>query len=122
MSNNCWDKKFCGRQPGGTREKELGVCPAATETVHDGVSLVGINDGVNGGRICWAIAGTLCGGKVQGSFADKEKSCRSCDFYSEVRREQMAMGKRYRPDLKPAKPGVSGSQTLINSAQKASSR
>jgi uncharacterized protein YbcI len=27
-----------------------------------------INNGVNGGRICWTITGTLCGGKVQGDF------------------------------------------------------
>jgi hypothetical protein len=51
---NCWEFEKCGRQPGGIKVKELGVCPAATEKrAH------GINGGINGGRACWAIAGTF---------------------------------------------------------------
>lgn len=38
----------------------------------------------NFGRICWAIAGTFCEGKVQGAVAQKLGDCRKCDFYQRV--------------------------------------
>ena len=60
---NCWEFKQCGRQVGGAKAAQLGVCPAATETRLDRM-----HHGVNGGRACWAVAGTLCG-VVQGTFA-----------------------------------------------------
>jgi hypothetical protein len=83
MKQNCWEFKRCGREPGGAKSGELGVCPAATETrVH------GINSGKNGGRACWALAGTLCGGKVQGTFAAKVANCLACDFYKLVTQEE----------------------------------
>jgi hypothetical protein len=34
-----------------------------------------------GGRICYLVAGTLCGGKAQGAYAIKIDNCRACDFY-----------------------------------------
>jgi hypothetical protein len=49
----------------------------------------GIHDGVNGGRCCWALAGTLCGGEVQGTFAKKLAACFDCEFYRRVHREQI---------------------------------
>jgi hypothetical protein len=81
----------CGREPGGEKTEELGVCPAATDVSHDG-----LNNGKNGGRICWTIAGTLCGGKVQGIFAEKIGSCFRCEFFKDVRREEGAAGFRLR--------------------------
>ncbi len=83
MKKNCWDHKNCGRHLGGFKVAELGVCPVCTEKKLDGV-----NQGQNGGRACWAMAGTLCGGKVQGSFAEKVGNCLKCDFYLDVRREE----------------------------------
>ena len=80
---NCWEVKVCGREPGGAKIAELGVCPAATAT-----GLNGIHGGKNGGRACWVTAGTLCGGKVQGTFATKLAACQSCEFYQAVRREE----------------------------------
>ncbi|MGK7873659.1 MAG: two-CW domain-containing protein [Xenococcaceae cyanobacterium] len=81
---NCWEFKKCGREPGGLKARELGVCPAATESRVDG-----INDGKNGGRCCWAITATLCGGEVQGSFGPKFfAKCRKCEFYRLVIEEQ----------------------------------
>lgn len=88
MALNCWEAKACGREPGGSRVKELGVCPAATCK-----PATGINGGTYGGRACWAIGGTLCGGKVQGSFARKMVNCMECDFYKDVRSEE---GARFR--------------------------
>jgi hypothetical protein len=82
---NCWDAKKCGRERGGARSAELGICPAATDS-----RLTGLNGGLNGGRVCWVMTGTLCGGKVQGSFALKMGSCMSCDFYQQVTREEGA--------------------------------
>ncbi|MGE5558099.1 MAG: two-CW domain-containing protein [Bacillota bacterium] len=80
---NCWEYKKCGRQPGGEKVKELGVCPAAAdESCHD------MNGGKNGGRICWAIAGTLCGGIIQGSMAEKEVTCLACEFFRKVKDEE----------------------------------
>ncbi|MFO7971262.1 MAG: hypothetical protein R6U40_05875 [Desulfobacterales bacterium] len=62
----------CGREPGGIKADEFGICPAA-----DDISFDGINSGICGGRICWAVAGTFCDGKVQGTFAEKRESCMS---------------------------------------------
>jgi hypothetical protein len=83
MAANCWEVKRCGREPGGSKTRDLGVCPAATNT-----KATGLNRGSYGGRACWAIGGTLCGGKVQGSFASKMVSCMECEFYLSVRIEE----------------------------------
>ena len=80
---NCWEFKKCGREPGGAKVAEMGMCPAATE-----VLLTGVNAGTCGGRACWAAAGTFCDGKVQGTFAMKVESCLQCDFYRTVEAEE----------------------------------
>lgn len=80
---NCWEFKECGRQRAGEKTGELGICPAAVE-----IRANGINGGRNGGRACWAIAGTLCGGKVQGEFAQKMSNCMDCEFYRLVVKEE----------------------------------
>jgi hypothetical protein len=80
---NCWEFKKCGREVGGPKSAELGVCPAAKETRLDGV-----NGGRNGGRACWPVAGTLCGGKVQGTSAAKLGNCLKCEFYQKVSTEE----------------------------------
>ena len=80
---NCWEFKKCGRVPGGAHEKDLGICP-----VHGEKRLDGVHEGTNAGRACWVVAGTLCGGKVQGSFARKYDSCEKCDFYQSVKKEE----------------------------------
>lgn len=82
-AENCWEFKKCGRQVGGAKVVELGLCPAATEKRLDG-----INRGSNGGRTCWFMAGTLCGGQVQGSFAAKITNCRTCEFYVLVMKQE----------------------------------
>ncbi|MDH3891593.1 MAG: hypothetical protein OEV49_10965 [candidate division Zixibacteria bacterium] len=80
---NCWEAKGCGRGPGGEKSAELGVCPAASDSACNG-----INRGEAGGRICWAVAGTLCGGKVQGLFAEKIDSCINCDVFKQIASEE----------------------------------
>lgn len=83
MKKNCWEFKKCGRQPKGTHIHDLGVCPAAMESTLDGT-----HEGTNAGRSCWVVAGTLCGGTIQGTFGVKYSSCEMCDFYQQVRVEQ----------------------------------
>ena len=41
----------------------------------------------NFGRVCWAVAGTFCEGKVQGTFAQKLEDCQKCEFYQKARKE-----------------------------------
>lgn len=65
---NCWQAKKCGREPGGAKVAELGACPAAPDH----------------GRDCWFIAGTLCGGQTQGTFAEKLGNCQQCEFYQKA--------------------------------------
>jgi len=83
---NCWELMKCGREPSGKKADELGICSAAEEKKADG-----IHGGINGGRACWAIAGTLCGGETQGSFAVKISGCRECDFYQQILKEEEAI-------------------------------
>lgn len=80
---NCWEVMRCGREPNGANVGSLGVCPAAQDMPADG-----LNGGRDGGRICWAVAGTFCGGTVQGQYAQKRASCMLCVFYKRVRQEE----------------------------------
>ena len=81
---NCWQFMKCGREPGGEKVEALGVCPAAEMEKADR-----IHGGINGGRACWAVAGTLCGGETQGSFVSKFGACNKCDFYQKVISEEL---------------------------------
>jgi len=82
---NCWEFKECGRGPGQSAASGLAPCPAATDNRCDG-----LNHGHNAGRICWAVTGTVCGGRVQGSFAKKGLQCMSCDFFAAVKEQEGA--------------------------------
>ncbi len=79
---NCWEFKKCGREPGGNKTGETGVCPAATAA-----SCSGLYNGKNGGRMCWAIAGTFATGRITGAFA-REFSCLNCDFLRTVCKDE----------------------------------
>ncbi len=83
VKTNCWELMQCGREPGGIRTGQLGVCPASTEQRLDGT-----HNGKNAGRACWVVAGTLCKGEVQGLFAKKYQECSRCRFYVQVRDEE----------------------------------
>ncbi len=64
----CWEHMKCGRDKDATIK-----CPAYP----------------NFGRICWAVAGTFCEGKVQGTFAQKYEDCRKCEFYQRVKNREI---------------------------------
>jgi hypothetical protein len=83
LKQNCWEFKKCGRNSGGARVVELGECPAAIDVEFDGK-----NGGICAGRCCWKIAGTLCGGKPRGTYAQKLKTCVVCDFFRLVKKEE----------------------------------
>ena len=77
---NCWEVMMCGRE----KDNELGICPAVTE-----INAHTLNGGTNGGRVCLAVAGTFCEGKVQGNYAQKLMTCTTCDFRLKVKDEEV---------------------------------
>lgn len=83
LKKNCWEVKKCGREKEGINAEKLGVCPASSNSNGDG-----INEGKNSGRVCWAVAGTFCDGKIQGEFAHKQASCMECEFFKQVLEEE----------------------------------
>lgn len=83
MKQNCWEFKKCGREPGGKKAAELGVCSATILQELDG-----IHGGKNAGRACWVVAGSLCGGKIQGTYAQKLANCWRCEFMNRVKQEE----------------------------------
>lgn len=121
---NCWEFNRCGRGPDNTGEGEREPCPAATEKRLDGV-----HGGTNSGRACWVVAGTYCGGKVQGTEATKHEVCEQCAFYQQVAKEEGGNLQRSlsllsrlknpsrRPDISQKKLGVLiGGSGLIGGA------
>ena len=80
---NCWDFKKCGREPGGPKVTEFGICPVATAQ-----EFKNINEGFCGGRFCWNVHGTLCDAKVSGDAEARITNCLLCDFFQAVRREE----------------------------------
>ena len=84
MKVNCWEVKNCKRQSSMLKIAESGICPAASpKAPHKGK-----NGGENAGRYCWKVAGTLCGGHIQGEFAHSLIDCTLCDFYKRVKKEE----------------------------------
>ena len=79
---NCWEYMRCGREVGG-HNHALEVCPTAIAR-----GLHKTHGGMHGGRACWIVAGTMCGGRPQGTFAEKFKSCTNCDFFKKVKSEE----------------------------------
>lgn len=67
LQTKCWEYMKCGR------DKDCSMkCPAYP----------------NFGRVCWAVAGTFCEGKIQGTFAQKYEDCQKCEFYQKTRRKE----------------------------------
>jgi c-di-GMP-binding flagellar brake protein YcgR len=99
---NCWEYKECGLGPGGDRVAKEGLCPAAADAEANGM-----NGGVNGGRVCWAVTGTFCHGQIQGEFAEKQLGCLRCGFFQHMLRDA---GRSF----KLVKKGQADTGTLIN--------
>jgi hypothetical protein len=80
---NCWEHMKCGREPGGTQAKKLGVCQAASYR-----SINGVNGGINGGRLCWAIVGIYSFTDTKGLLFQNNYHCYDCDFHRRVLAEE----------------------------------
>ncbi len=76
---HCWEILNCNREKGGSKVTDLGECVASIEEL---------------GHSCWMIAGTLCGGKVQGTTAQKEHRCMQCEVYKLYHRQLGSQGKK----------------------------
>jgi hypothetical protein len=72
----------CGREPNGAKISEQGICRATTDT-----SANGLNGGKNGGRICWAIVGTIFGDDRE-ICARNRFTCFTCKFFELVEKEE----------------------------------
>lgn len=96
---NCWQVRECGREPGGARAQELGLCPATTDVTCDG-----INSGENAGRFCWAVAGTLCG-ETAPERGEAEHACPACSFFRQVKYEEGCQFQLLKPGLGLTDPG-----------------
>jgi hypothetical protein len=88
----------CERQPGGKLADRNGACPVPVYRTGNG-----INGGQNGGRCCWAIAGTLCFGEPHGTFAQKFQDCMDCGFFWLVSDEEGGLAATV--DRLPRPPG-----------------
>lgn len=64
----CWEYRKCGRQLGGENVAEFGYCPAALAPDDN----------------CWLVAGTMCSGTIEGSYAQKIDTCIICGYYSKM--------------------------------------
>ncbi|MHC4214734.1 MAG: hypothetical protein ACYSWP_15330 [Planctomycetota bacterium] len=40
------------------------------------------------------MAGTFCGGKVQGTWADKQGGCLTCNFYKTIKNQKEVTSKQ----------------------------
>jgi two-component system NtrC family sensor kinase len=67
LEMKCWEYMKCGRDKDASLK-----CPAYP----------------NFGRVCWAVAGTFCEGKVQGTFAQKYEDCQKCEFYEKTKEKK----------------------------------
>jgi len=74
---NCWDFVQCRQGPDSPKP-----CAVATDLASDGV-----NGGRNGGRLCWAVVGSLSGNERPFGCAHNT-DCLACDFFHLVKSEQ----------------------------------
>ncbi|MBF0542638.1 MAG: hypothetical protein HQK91_14445 [Nitrospirae bacterium] len=70
---NCWEFMNCGYDE----------CLAKTTQ-----SSSGINDGTNGGRICWSVAGTECRKEMIENHSLVYDDCLQCKFFLLVKQQE----------------------------------
>lgn len=75
---NCWEYFACGREPGGSKAEESGICPVTIDERLDGV-----NGGVNGGRACWGVM-ELSGCSRREEPRPEASNCTDCSFRTKV--------------------------------------
>lgn len=80
----------CRKEVAGFGPGEFGVCPAFNCRI-----LHGVHKGLNGGRSCWMVTGTMCGESIQGSYHYKAETCSQCEFFHHVKNEE---GEKFIPE------------------------
>jgi len=80
---NCWEFMKCGKGCGGDNADGSGVCRVADRTSADG-----LNEGKNGGRICWVISGDYGNDKAGDPEIQQISKCISCEFRRKVTMEE----------------------------------
>lgn len=80
---NCWEYKKCSSHERGVTTPASEICPVSLETRFNG-----IYGGRNGGRSCWLVRETLCGGRNQRTAVHKFIECFFCDFKKYVIMEE----------------------------------
>jgi hypothetical protein len=78
---NCWEFNKCERGQNGTASSNM--CPVAADRSADG-----LNEGINGGRICWIIAESLNKNKIKCCALQQNLSCFECEFRHKVTTEE----------------------------------
>ncbi len=75
----CREFNKCRIELEGAKVSELDVYPTAVAEYCDG-----LNGGENTGRIYRVVSDTFCDGKVPGTFAEKQLTCMTCDFFKKA--------------------------------------
>ncbi len=83
---NCWEFKGCNKEK---------TCAAGTSLY---------------GRICYAVAGTLCDNKVGGDFAEKYKDCRHCEYFKNCALKEKITKKKMCWEIKKCGRELGGAQ------------
>jgi len=80
---NCWEVIKCGRQPGGNRASDAGICPVSIHNEYDGV-----HGGDKAGRACWSVEGRRTNRDTRQSFSQTFSDCKTCAFFQQVKQEE----------------------------------
>jgi len=76
---NCWEFMNCDRGP----KSKDNPCPVARE-----ITANGLNNGINGGRLCWVIIDSLDLRNIKCSERHDSSSCFVCEFRYRVLTEE----------------------------------
>jgi hypothetical protein len=80
---NCWEVMKCGKGPSEDGNGKSDICPIVFES-----SANNLNGGINGGRVCWVIAGEYYKDKVICSKFKRKDPCFACEFRYKVMAEE----------------------------------
>ena len=80
---NCWEIKKCNF---GSQKSKTNTATACL--VKSSAEFNNTNGGVNGGRICWAVAGTFSSRPPCGEFVHEQVTCMECEVFKQIEKEE----------------------------------